>query len=98
MEESKSMLEKLDVKSFIDSNMHARIHEHIQANIHAYIHTLMHIHTELFVNNISGYAKFPTTCFFRYLPKKLAIFYQNFFSGDRFLSTIQKISHFQAEF
>ena len=35
-------------------------------------------HTQcFFVNNISGYAKFPMTCFFRYLPKNLAIFYPN---------------------
>ena len=32
-----------------------------------------------FVNNISGYAKFPMTCFLDIYPKKLAIFYPKFF-------------------
>ena len=38
----------------------------------------------LFVNNISRYAKFPMTCFFRYLPKKTCDFLPEIFSGDLF--------------
>src|SRR6218665_3970028 len=37
------------------------------------------VYRAFFVNNISGYTKFPMTCFFRYLPKNLAIFYPKFF-------------------
>src|SRR6218665_3046242 len=37
------------------------------------------VYRAFFVNNISGYAKFPMTWSFRYLPKKLAILYTKFF-------------------
>jgi len=50
-----------------------------------------------FVNNISGYAKFPMTCFLDIYQKKLAIFYPKFFPVI-FFKYNPKISHFHAEF
>ena len=43
-----------------------------------------------FVNNISGYAKFPMTCFLGIYQKTYDFLFEIFF-GDLFLSTIQKI-------
>ena len=54
-------------------------------------------YTGLFVNNISWYAKFPVTWYFWDIYQKTCDFLPEFFSGDPFLSTIPKNSHFQAE-